>query len=138
MAPDKNWSKELELLRIVLKRKQDKEDIPGGELEALGLKPNCRVKDIEKEIKNVRAKISSSNKTDLREAEEQEIIKEAEALGIPLDEYKEQIKMMGRVYRQKELMKDAGKKHSPHLNVIVQKQRDRKTGDGSGESDRDL
>lgn len=125
----------LQLLREILKKKQSKEDVSRDELAAVGLTEKSRVKDVEKEIKALRTQVSSSIKSSQHDEELKEIMEEAEAQNMSLEDYKEKIALEGREERKKELFKNAGSVKAKEMKQIVQHERQKKNKARAGEDD---
>lgn len=135
MSSTIDLSEKLQLLREILKKKQNKEDVSLDELEAVGLTTKSRVKDIEKEIKALRTQVSSSIKNDQHNEELKEITEEAEAQKMTLEDYKEKIALEGREERKKNLLKNAGHVKTTEMKQVVQKERKKKINALAGEDD---
>eukprot|EP00796_Vickermania_ingenoplastis_P012047 gene12047-8299_t len=96
----------LDLLRSCLEKKRNKEIIPDADLERAGLTSKSRIKDIEKEIVAVRARISSGIKGGIKREEEKELAEEAERQNISVEELKEKLAEQAHDERKKELVKN--------------------------------
>lgn len=89
---------ELEILRGILEKKKNKEDVDYEELESVGLTEKSRIKDIENAIKAVRKKVSASTKKEIsgsmakKEEVEKPMEEESDEENRPEDDNKRRVK----------------------------------------------